>query len=56
MKSQSCVNVLAILNAMIAQVSSSLPQIDDATRSLFPEQVPAGAGAGVVNGSGSAEE
>ena len=55
MKSQSCVNILAILNTMIARVSSSLSQIDDATRGLCAEQVPAGSG-GAVHGSGKAAE
>jgi len=55
MKSQSCVTILAILNAMIARVSSSLSQIDEATRGLCPDQVPAGASGGTY-GPGKAEE
>jgi len=46
MNSQSCVNILAILNTMIAQVSNSISQIDDATRGFYPEEASAGAGAG----------
>jgi Glycine zipper len=34
MKSQSHLAVLAILNAMLARVSSSLPQIEQATRGI----------------------
>ena len=56
MKSQNCVTILAILNAMIARVSSSFSQIDDATRGLWREQASAVAGAGVINGSASTEE
>jgi len=51
MKPQSCVNILAVLNAMIARVSSSLPEIDDATRGLFGEQATPGA-SGVEYSSG----
>ena len=46
MKSQSCVNILAILNTMIAQVSNSISHIDGATRGFCPEELPAGASAG----------
>lgn len=53
MKSQNCVNILAILNAMIARVSDSLSEINEATRGLATEQDPAGTG-GVVYGSGKA--
>lgn len=56
MKSQSCVTILAILNAMIARVATSFSQIDDATRGLWPEQASASAGAGGINGSANTAE
>jgi hypothetical protein len=43
MEEKRYVAVMAILNAMLARVSSSMPQIDQATRGLWPADVPADA-------------
>jgi hypothetical protein len=42
MKSQSYLAVLAILNAMLTRVSSSLPQIEQATRGICQDDAAAG--------------
>jgi hypothetical protein len=46
MKSPNYVAVLALLNAMLRQVSESMSQIDQATRELGHGKIPAAAGAG----------
>lgn len=53
MKSPNYVAVLAILNAMLSRVSASLAQIEQATRGLSGDEIPADAGVG-INGSGKA--
>jgi hypothetical protein len=40
MKSQKYVTVLALLNAMLTRISTSLPQIEEATRGLYSIEVP----------------
>ena len=53
MKSPNYVAVLAILNAMLRRVSSSLPELEEATRGLLHEFPPI---AGVsANGSGQTD-
>jgi hypothetical protein len=49
MKSQNYVSVLAILNAMLTRVCSSLPQIEQATRGLCLADIPVGSSRGSVS-------
>lgn len=53
MKSPNYVAVLAILNAMLSRVSGSLAQIEQATRGILADEIPADAGV-AINGSGKA--
>lgn len=53
MKSPDYVATLAILNEMLRRISSSLPQIEQATRGLLHDKIPLDAAVS-ANGSGEA--